>query len=235
MKVIVKGLKKYFGERKVIDIEELKFDDGFIYGIIGPNGSGKTTLLRMIAGLEREYEGTILYENKDKRMVEFEKVRNEVIMHPQKPYIFNVSVRENVEIGVRTRKNGSLEKVEAAMEKLGLKSLENRNALLVSGGEAQRTALARVLSLEPGLLILDEPTANIDVENTNIIEKAIIKLKKDNSKTVLLVTHNIFQAMRLCDYLICLDKGKIIETKARKDIDDSKIIKELIEYNLITI
>lgn len=235
MKVVIRKLRKYYGERKIIDIEKLILESGMIYGIIGCNGSGKTTLLRIISGLDMEFEGSICYESQDGQMVGLEKIRDEVVMHPQKPYIFNMSVRNNVEIGVRARKNGNYKKVEAVIDCLGLKTLEKRNALRISGGEAQRTALARVLSLEPGLLILDEPTANIDVENTNIIEKAILNMKKDNNKTILMVTHNVFQAIRLCDYLICLEGGKIIEMKAKKNIRESKIVKELFEYNSTTI
>lgn len=230
MRINIKGLKKYFNDRLVLDIDEITFNPGTVYGIIGPNGSGKTTLIRIISGIDKQYVGLVMYENEDNSNISFDYAREEIAMLHQKPYIFNTSVKENIEIGIRARGGREFKDAYNIIELLGLESIKKRNAQKISGGEAQRTALGRILAINPKVLILDEPTSNIDIENTAIIESTIIDLMKDKDKTVLLITHNIFQAMRLCDVIVCMDKGKVMEIINKEDFKRNKRIGELLLY-----
>lgn len=226
MRIKIMDLKKHYNERLVLDIDEIIFNPGTVYGIIGPNGSGKTTFIRIISGLDNQFDGSVVYEKSNIKL-SFDSVKNEISMLNQNPYIFNTSVKENIEIGIRVRGGRDFNEAEGIIKLLGLEPIKKRNAKRISGGEAQRTALGRILAINPEVLILDEPTSNIDIENTAIIERAIMNLMRDGEKTVLLITHNIFQAMRLSDVIVYMDKGKILDIIDKEDFQKSKRIKEL--------
>jgi tungstate transport system ATP-binding protein len=230
MNVNISGLVKRIGDKTILNISDLSIKKGYIYGIVGPNGSGKTTLLRIIAGLDDDYEGIVTYGDDANSPQSFSRVKEFVSMFHQKPYIFDMSVRQNIELGVKLSGKKNMDVVAELIQMMGLIKMEDKNALKLSGGEAQKTALGRVLAVDPGLLLLDEPTANIDPENTRIIENTVNSVKAKHDKTVVIVTHNVFQAARLCDYVIYMESGRIVETVAREDIMKSRKIKELMEY-----
>jgi tungstate transport system ATP-binding protein len=231
MHIRVRNLQKTYGDRIVLDIDELEFVSGKIYGIIGANGSGKTTLLRILGGLEHNYSGQFLFKTDEKEFAEFVYVKHKTALLHQKPYLFDMSVEKNIEIGLRVS-GGEVdrEEIENMIDMLGVGPIRNTNARDISGGEGQKTALGRILVLQPELLLLDEPTANIDIDNTRTIEKAILKMKENPMRTIVMVTHNIFQAMRLCDYIIYMEMGKVVEIIDKACADKSKRIRELIEY-----
>ncbi len=132
----------------------------------------------------------------------------------QKPLLFNASVRENIAYGLRTRRFGREEieqRVSAILEQIGLSHLKERHAGTLSGGEAQRVALARAVAFEPALLLLDEPTANLDPANVELMEKLIRDLNRNSGITMIMVTHNIFQARRVADVVIFLYEGRVVE------------------------
>ncbi len=189
---------------------------GKIYGLIGPSGAGKSTLLRIINLLTPPSVGTYLFQDqplpengRDKL-----KIQRKMALVFQKTLLFRDSVFNNIAFGLKAR-NFSREEIESRvnllLEQVGLKHLAHRRADTLSGGEAQRVAVARAVAFDPELLLLDEPTANLDPGNIEMIENIIRQMSRDKNITVVIVTHNVFQARRIADEVIFLDRGRVIE------------------------
>ncbi|MGC9517605.1 MAG: ABC transporter ATP-binding protein [Methanomicrobiales archaeon] len=202
--------KNYQGKEVLKDIN-LTVPKGMNLGLIGPTGCGKTTLLRLIDLLEKPSSGDIIFNGKkvnDSSKKEKMDIRRKIGMVFQKPVVFRGSVYENVIYGLKVRGH-DIELLEnninRTLEFLGLKGYEKRNASSLSGGETQRVALARALITEPELLLLDEPTANLDPISTEKIEKIISDLRKKDV-TIIMATHDLVQGQRLSDEIAILNK-----------------------------
>lgn len=212
----VQNLTKVYGGRQVLGIDRLDIHPGEILAVVGPSGSGKSTLLRMLDFLEPPTEGRIDFRGEQfeaARDVSIE-VRRSVTTVAQRPILLNRSVRANVEFGLRLRgRRDNSGEVRAALEKVGLAALERQPARTLSGGEAQRVALARAMVIRPDVLLLDEPTANLDPYNVGVIEDAVRRLNQEQGTTVVLVTHNVFQARRLAHRVALILDGKIVEVE----------------------
>lgn len=209
MNVKIISLKKYYGEKKVLDIDSLEIEEGKITGLIGPNGSGKTTLLKIISGLDLDFTGTIRYDGNSLD----ETIYKEMTLVTQKPYLFRRKVFENIEFPLKVRKVDKKirkSKVEEIMERFQIEDLKDKKGHLLSGGESQKVSLARALVFEPKLLLLDEPTSNIDSESISIMEREILRYNRERKGTVIIVTHNMEQAKRLCHKIINLEWGKVV-------------------------
>jgi tungstate transport system ATP-binding protein len=218
----VKNLSKVY-EREVLHIEQLSFHRGRIYGIIGPSGAGKSTFLRLVNLLELPTSGEIYFKGEPVALNGRPDVRarREMTMVFQKPLLFRTSVEENIAYGLKARRFPREEikaRVESLLEKVGLKELARRQAGTLSGGEAQRVAIARAVAFEPALLLLDEPTANLDPLNVELIEQLILDLNRDTEMTIIIVTHNIFQARRIAGEVIFLHEGRIVEKGETEEI-----------------
>jgi tungstate transport system ATP-binding protein len=208
MEVSIKNLKKLYSDKLVLDIDNLTMEKGKITGIIGPNGSGKSTLLNIVAGLDREFSGIVKYDQKSIN----KEIYKEMTLVTQKPYLFRREVYENIEYPLRIRgvKKGEIKRrVKDIIERFEIEELKDKKAHLLSGGESQKVSLARALVFEPRLLLLDEPTSNIDPESIKIMEREILKYNRETKGTVLIVTHNIEQSKRLCDNIVYLEEGKV--------------------------
>ncbi|MBU4532709.1 MAG: phosphate ABC transporter ATP-binding protein [Eubacteriales bacterium] len=209
------SLVKRFGSRDVLQVERLVFQKGRIHGIIGPSGSGKSTLLRILNLIEKPSAGRVFFHGQDISLNNGRlAVQRRMAMVFQKPVMFNTTVFENVAYGLKVRglRGPALrDRVRAELKTLGLEQLENQAARTLSGGEAQRVALARVLVTDPEVLFLDEPTSNLDPHNAALIEAMVRSVSRERGFSVVLVTHNIFQARRLTDWLSFLYEGKLIE------------------------
>lgn len=197
----IKNLKKQYGDKIVTDIENLEIEEGKKYALIGANGSGKTTLLRILARGENEYLGT----------VDIDKKTNVGYM-PQKSFGFSMSVLHNMMLTSRL-KNIKYSKRQAILllEKLKLGSLRKKNASRLSGGETQRLAIGRLLTVKFDLLLLDEPTASMDTDSTYLTERILDSYLKENQTALIFATHSIKQAERFADQIIFLSDGKIVE------------------------
>lgn len=209
MEIQIENVIKTYAEKKVLDTDSLKIEKGKITGIIGANGSGKSTLLNIIAGLDNEFDGTILYDGNqlDKD------IRKKMTLVFQTAYLFKRTVYKNIAYPLKVRKVKKEKikaKVSELMKTLEIEDLKYKIGSKLSGGETQKVALARALVFNPELLLLDEPTSNIDPEYIEHMEKSIIKYNKENKGTVIIVTHNIDQAERLCHNIIKLERGKVI-------------------------
>jgi tungstate transport system ATP-binding protein len=198
----------------VLGIDRLEIHPGEILAIVGPSGSGKSTLLRLLNFLEPPSTGRIDYRGEQfeaNRDVSLD-VRRSVTTVAQRPILLNRSVKANVEFGLRLRgRRDRIGEVRMALEKVGLAALEGQPARTLSGGEAQRVALARAMVIRPNVLLLDEPTANLDPYNVGVIEEAVRRLNEEQGTTVVLVTHNVFQARRLAHRVALILDGKIVE------------------------
>jgi len=209
------GIRKKY-EHEVLRVDSLAIKKGEIYGIIGPSGAGKSTLLRIINLLTPPDSGSILFHGKPvsyngaARLA----IQRKMSLVFQKTLLFRDSVRNNVAYGLRARGLALPEiekRVNALLEQVGMTDLAARRADTLSGGEAQRVAIARAVAFEPELLLLDEPTANLDPGNIEMIEDMVIKMNNLRSITVVMVTHNIFQAHRIAKEVIFIHQGDIIE------------------------
>jgi len=139
----------------------------------------------------------------------------------QKTLLFKDTVWNNVAYGLKARRYKKAEienRVNTLLEQVGMKELSHRRAETLSGGEAQRVAIARAVAFEPELLLLDEPTANLDPGNIELIEEMITNLARLKDITVVMVTHNVFQARRIADQVIFINQGKIIEAGTTEKI-----------------
>jgi tungstate transport system ATP-binding protein len=218
----IRGIKKIY-DHEVLSIDQLTLQRGCIYGVIGPSGAGKSTLLRIINLLTPPDEGQILYHGKPLPKNGLEKLnlqRNMALVF-QKTLLFKDTVWNNVAYGLRARrypKKDIKTRVETLLEQVGMKELSHRRASSLSGGEAQRVAIARAVAFEPELLLLDEPTANLDPGNIELIEEIITKLARQKNITVVVVTHNVFQARRIADQVIFINQGQIVEYGATEQI-----------------
>ncbi|TEU19017.1 MAG: ABC transporter ATP-binding protein, partial [Dehalococcoidia bacterium] len=201
----------------------LSVDRGEVFALIGPTGAGKTTLLRIIDLLEVPSAGEIYFDGKcipwsGKQRLE---IRRRMSFIHQKPQVFNLSVYDNVACGLGWRgeeRDRIAGKVDHILEMVGLKGYKNRNARTLSGGEAQRVALARSLVLEPEVLLLDEPTANLDPVSTTKIEQLISYVARQRNTTMIMATHDMSQGQQLADRIGVLLDGRLVQTGNATDI-----------------
>jgi tungstate transport system ATP-binding protein len=198
----------------VLQIESLKIQRGEVFALVGPSGAGKSTLLRLLNFLEPPTNGRIRFLD-----VEFSssqpmplQYRRRVTTVFQRPILLNRSVQANIAYGLSLRgKRDSSGAIERTLEQVGLQNMARQRARTLSGGEAQRVALARAIVLEPDVLLLDEPTANLDPYNVGLIEEIVTDLNHERGTTVVLVTHNVFQAKRLAHRVALMLDSQIIE------------------------
>jgi len=199
--ISISNIKKEYYGRRVLEIDELNFEPGKRYALLGTNGSGKSTLLKIIAGTIVPTEGTIHTGLSEKKAVGY---------LPQTPYGFSFSVLKNVLIALDDGP-GAMETAEAAIKAVGLSSLKDADASKLSGGETQRMAFARIIAISRKLLLLDEPTAATDLQGIDLLEEALLNYCRENQCTVILSTHSPAQALRLADEIIFLHQGCIAE------------------------
>lgn len=209
MKIELENIKKYYGEKKVLDINNLEIAEGRITGITGHNGSGKSTMLNIISNMDGDYEGIVRFNGE----ILDNNIRREMTLVFQKPYLFRRKVYENICYPLKLRgvdKDQQKELALKVIEDLEIEDLMDKKGNKLSGGETQKVALARAMVFKPKLLLLDEPTSNIDPDSTKIIEREIINFNKRTNATVLIITHNMEQAARICDGIVSLNEGRVV-------------------------
>lgn len=210
MKLYMENLTKEYEGRKVVDIDRLHIKGGTLCGVIGPNGAGKSTLLNLIGGLIKPTEGRLVYSEEPSVPVPYDKMT----LVFQSPYLIRTSVEKNIAYPLKLR-GWSPEQIERRVtelaEDLGLSAFRKQKSWKLSGGETQKVALARALSFKPRLLLLDEPTANVDPSTTAEIERMLKIINEKEETTVILVTHNLVQAKRLCDEVVFMNRGAVVE------------------------
>lgn len=215
-------LVKTYGARTVLAIDALDIYAGEILALVGPSGAGKSTLLRLLNLLESPTAGRILYRGSviSPEIVPLA-VRREITTVFQRPVLMSGSVLSNVAYGLRLRAMHVNSQVDRLLERVGLRELAHTPSHKLSGGEMQRVALARALAIEPRVLLLDEPTANLDPYNVALIEDIVRAQNREQRTTVVLVTHNIFQAKRLAQRVGLMLNGRLIEIAETTPFFDS--------------
>jgi len=215
------NISKKYGKTNALQGLTLSIKDGPI-GLVGYSGAGKTTLLKLLAGLETPTSGSLRFKDLNITDKNVQNLRRVVTMIFQEPVSFNRSVLENIIYGLRIRgidRGEAIKKAFKTLTSLRLEGFENRKATKLSGGEQQRIALARALVLEPEILLLDEPTSNLDSANAAVILEAIQEFAKKN--LVIVSTHNFLHIRRLAKWIIYLEEGMVVETGATSDILDN--------------
>ena len=208
----IKNLNYIIGSKEILSNLNIKITSDKITVIMGPNGAGKSIFLKILNGIIRPTTGKILWNEKfDKSLV----LNGQALVF-QKPILLRRSVEANLDFFDKlTNLNNNYDKNQL-LKIVDLLDQKNQPARLLSLGEQQRLSLIRALLLRPRLIMLDEPTANLDPASTKIIEDIIISLKEFGIK-IIFVTHNILQAKRLADEVIFFDKGKLIEHSNSKE------------------
>uniref|UniRef100_A0A7C3FDH3 ABC transporter ATP-binding protein n=1 Tax=Candidatus Methanomethylicus mesodigestus TaxID=1867258 RepID=A0A7C3FDH3_9CREN len=210
----LRNVTKKFGAIKAVENLDLAIHYKDFLAVVGPSGAGKSTLLRIIDCLESPTSGDLLMDGVNYEKIDKLSIRQRIGMVFQNPVVFNTSVYNNIAYSLRFRKvpdHVERKKVGDLLKRLQLINLQNRKAITLSGGEAQRVTLARVLVYDPQLLLLDEPTANLDPYNASIIEEALIEANREYGTTIVIVTHDIFQAKRLANKVAFMLDGKVVE------------------------
>ena len=210
----LENIEQYYDGRKVLSIDKLVLEDNQIIGFFGPNGSGKSTLFSILAFMEKHSFGKVLFKNMEYKNLNDE-IRQTIAMVPQNPYLLKRTVFENIIYGlkIRNKQFNMEEKVNEALDLVGLdRSFAKRKWNQLSGGEAQRVALASRLILKPKVLILDEPTTGVDTNSAQLIKKAILFAKQKWNTTILISSHDHNWLNHICDRRIALFQGHLVNS-----------------------
>jgi tungstate transport system ATP-binding protein len=216
----LRNVTQEYAGRRVLQIERLDVHRGEVLALVGPSGAGKSTLLRLLNFLETPTSGSIRFLGAEYGAGQTPPVemRRRVTTVFQRPMLLNRSVKSNVAFGLRLRgQRNSSAWIASTLARVGLEPLAGQRAHTLSGGEAQRVALARAMVLRPDVLLLDEPTANLDPYNVGLIEDIVRDLNGQRQTTLVLVTHNVFQARRLAGRVVLMLEGRIVEVAGVDD------------------
>lgn len=223
--VEIVSLKKSYGTKVVLNIDNFTFENGKKYALVGTNGCGKSTLLKIFDKVESFDAGEIFMDE------------NTTISYmPQNSYAFKMSLKANISIAIPSKSISQKtykdykSRVEELITSLGLDSLKKKNASKLSGGETQRMALARTLLQKCDLLLMDEPTSAMDIPATKVAEEVIIKYCEEYNPTVIFATHSLNQAERLADVVLFMKEGEIIEVCDAKTFINEPKTEELKEF-----
>jgi len=213
----LRNLKKTFERRTVLDVETLSLERGKIIALLGPNGAGKTTLLEIMAFLSGPTSGQMWFNEQKVDFIggRLIHLRRRVVLVQQDPVLFSTSVSRNVDFPMRIRKTPKAEReriVGELLDLVGMRAFEHARATKLSSGETQRVAIARSLACFPEVILLDEPTANVDVENGIALERIVQDINRSKGLSVIFTTHNMIQASRLADETVFLYEGKVAES-----------------------
>ncbi len=219
----ITGLEKKYGDHYALRGINLKVERGEIFVLLGPTGAGKTTLLRLLDLLDLPTAGSILFDGVEigrsaRHRLE---VRRRASYVQQKPVVFDMSVYDNIACGLRWRHEKArtvVQRVDEVMELVGLTDYKERNARTLSGGEVQQVAIARALATSPEMLLLDEPTANLDPVSSSKIEDVLARVIAERRITVVMATHDLSQGHYLASRIGVLMGGELAQVGSPGDV-----------------
>lgn len=233
----LKNINVFYGDKKILDNINIEFERNKITSIIGPSGCGKTTLLKTINKIileenNAQITGDMEFDGINSNNIPIEILRKNIGIVFQNPTPFPMSIYKNISYALKYygyNKKHLENKIIDILKSVNLydevKDKLNTSALKLSGGQKQRLCLARSLTVEPNILLLDEPCSSLDIVNSEKIENTLIKFKENY--TIIIVTHNINQAKKISDNTIFMRDGKIIESGKTTEILENS--KDLIE------
>ena len=207
-KIEVNALRKEYGDRVVLDADGLVLESGRSYALVGPNGSGKSTFLKVLSGVVDQtsgYADVVGDVPRDQLAVGY---------MPQKSYVFGFSVFKNVSLALASSslsKSEKGERVGRALDEVGMAAFADARGSGLSGGEAQRVALARMLVQDLDVLLLDEPTASMDIAGTLLVEEALARYREKTGCLLVVATHAPSQAHRIAEDAVMLSGGSVVE------------------------
>ena len=221
----VRGLGVRKGRAVLLDAVDVEVEPHSWTVIVGPNGAGKSTLLRCVAGLQR-HEGRVLVDGQEVTALSPRERAREIGYAPQIPVLPEaVTVAEYVLLGrtpyrplVAGPRRDDRDVVEAALERLDLGPLTRRTLRTLSGGERQRAVLARALAQQPRLLLLDEPTASLDLGHAQSVLEIVDELRREQGITVLMTLHDLVLAAQYADRLVLLAQGRVVGSGRPQDV-----------------
>jgi tungstate transport system ATP-binding protein len=211
MSFVLQDMEVKYGDRQVLTIENLAIRPGSITAVMGPNGAGKTTLLKVLAGLMDPAHGSLAYRGAQVTPENVGILRHKVCLVHQAPLLFDMTVFENVAFGLKARRVPKAEIQRAVMQALtvvGCLDLKRRRARELSGGEVKRVAIARTLVLDPEVLLLDEPLANVDQTTAKTLEEVFHEID-ERGRTLIFSTHDPRLAHRLAHEMVVLTDGRL--------------------------
>lgn len=212
------NVQHYYEDRRVLDIADLNIWRGEILALVGPSGAGKSTLLRLLNFLELPTQGVIQFGGQVITAALPLAERRRVVAVFQRPGLLQRTVAANIGYGLGLRgRTLSPALLNQWLERLGLTLLAQQSAHKLSAGEGQRVALARALVVEPDVLLLDEPTANLDPYNVGLMERIVQEEQARTGMTVVWVTHDLFQARRVAHRVALLLRGQVVEVGRTDD------------------
>lgn len=228
----VRNLNFSYGEKEILKDLNMKIKSNKITAIVGESGCGKSTLAKLVGGLERNYDGEILYNGLSE--ISNDSLNENIMLVDNNPYFFRESLRYNLKIA---NKNADDDKLIEVLEEVGLysyfKNVGSLDSILesagnnLSGGQKQRLAIGRVLLKEPKILILDESISNIDKESEDLILNLIQKLKE--KMTIILITHRLNTVLH-ADYIYYLDNKKVAEEGSFEEISKGELFSGIYRY-----
>lgn len=224
-------------ERRALDGVTTQVPSGALYAVLGPNGSGKSTLMRALMGLVRPEGGTTLIGGRETRDWSRRELAMEVGAVPQNEHMaFPLTVKAFVGMGryphlgaLRPAGEADRSAVSDALRRCDVEGLATRDVMTLSGGELQRVRIARALAQEPTALVLDEPTASLDIRHEMSIFQ-LLRASADGGMTVLLITHNINLAARFADRLLLLDQGRVAAEGEVREVFREDVLEEVYRW-----
>ncbi len=181
-----------------------------VLGVIGPSGAGKSSLLRLLNRLDEPTHGTVLFNGQDYRSIDTAILRRSIGMVMQRAYLFPGTVAENLAFGpLQQGRTMTRVEIDSLLSEVGLAGYAGRDALTLSGGEAQRVAITRALANDPEVLLLDEPTSALDEAARDSVQRLLEGLIRERNLTCIWVTHSLEQARAMADRVLVLEAGRV--------------------------
>ena len=212
-------LSRRVGQRILVQDVSVQASSGEIIAIVGPSGAGKSSFLRLLNRLDEPTSGTVLLRSEDYRSIRPQELRRRIGMVMQTAYLFPGTVSANIAFGPRQRGEVlAAGQIASLLERVGLPGFADRDVSHLSGGEAQRVALARTLANAPEVLLADEPTSALDEASVRGIEELILDIIQERQMTCVIVTHNRAQAARLAARTMVMEAGRLIAIGPTREV-----------------
>lgn len=227
MEIVCKDVKKRFGRKQVLNGINLNVRTGEVVGLLGPNGSGKTTLFNIILGVVIPSSGKIYLGEKDITKIPIHKRAKLGITYlQQETSVFRqLSVEDNLKLVIEYH-DKDMKKIPKLLKEFGINSLKNQYAFYLSGGEKRRLELARMMTLSPKFLLLDEPFVGIDPKTVKEIQKMVISLK-ERGLGIIITDHSVDALKDIVDRLYVIHKGDIIASGQPEEVLNDETVKEV--------